>query len=305
MLKKLALAALLLTVTANAQQPVKRARILGISHVAYFVSDLPKALAFWHDLLGYEVYFTKTNASGAVLVDYLKINDRQHVELFTDPPTIPHNQMSHLCFTVDDVQQMRAYLRTQGFNVANGKGGFRVSDPDGTVIEFVQDGGEEQAIGRALQVSRISDTIYHVGFIVRDAARAMDFYGRTLGFHETWRGTPPTNPDLSWINMQVPDGVDYVEFMLYRAPNDPKTWGGKNHVALSVPNIHAALARLQANPAAKNYTRSMEVKTGTNQKRQLNLFDPDGTRVELMEPVTITGKPTPPSTAPPPPSDYK
>ena len=28
----------------------------------------------------------------------------------------------------------------------------------------------------------------------------------------------------------------------------------------------------------------MEVRTGTNRKRQMNLFDPDGTRVELMEP---------------------
>jgi len=41
-----------------------------------------------------------------------------------------------------------------------------------------------------------------------------------------------------------------------------------------------------------------------NRKRQVNLFDPDGTRVELMEPVTIDGKPTPPSTAPPPPASH-
>ena len=39
---------------------------------------------------------------------------------------------------------------------------------------------------------------------------------------------------------------------------------------------------------------------GTNRKRQLNLFDADGTRVELMEPRTVDGQPVPPSTAPPP-----
>jgi len=39
---------------------------------------------------------------------------------------------------------------------------------------------------------------------------------------------------------------------------------------------------------------------GTNRKRQLNLFDPDGTRVELMEPGTVDGQPVPSSTAPPP-----
>jgi lactoylglutathione lyase len=44
----------------------------------------------------------------------------------------------------------------------------------------------------------------------------------------------------------------------------------------------------------------MEMRTGINRKRQLNLFDPDGTRSELMEPATIDGTPTPSSTAPPP-----
>jgi lactoylglutathione lyase len=44
----------------------------------------------------------------------------------------------------------------------------------------------------------------------------------------------------------------------------------------------------------------MEIKTGINRKRQLNLYDPDGTRIELMEGRTVDGKPTPPSSAPPP-----
>jgi hypothetical protein len=39
---------------------------------------------------------------------------------------------------------------------------------------------------------------------------------------------------------------------------------------------------------------------GINRKRQANLFDPDGTRTEIMEPNTIDGKPTPSSTAPAP-----
>jgi lactoylglutathione lyase len=44
----------------------------------------------------------------------------------------------------------------------------------------------------------------------------------------------------------------------------------------------------------------LEIRTGTNRKRQLNLYDPDGTRLELMEPHTVDGKPAPPSTAAPP-----
>ena len=32
----------------------KRPRITGISHVGYFVSDLPKTISFWHDFLGFD-----------------------------------------------------------------------------------------------------------------------------------------------------------------------------------------------------------------------------------------------------------
>ena len=42
------------------------------------------------------------------------------------------------------------------------------------------------------------------------------------------------------------------------------------------------------------------MRIGTNGKRQINLYDPDGTRVEVMEPGTADGKPVPPSDAPPP-----
>ena len=43
-----------------------------------------------------------------------------------------------------------------------------------------------------------------------------------------------------------------------------------------------------------------QLATGINRKRQINLWDPDGTRIEFMEPNTVDGVPTPSSTAPPP-----
>ena len=42
------------------------------------------------------------------------------------------------------------------------------------------------------------------------------------------------------------------------------------------------------------------MRVGRNGRRQINLYDPDGTRVEIMEPRTADGKPVPPSTAPAP-----
>jgi lactoylglutathione lyase len=42
------------------------------------------------------------------------------------------------------------------------------------------------------------------------------------------------------------------------------------------------------------------MKIGVNGKRQINCYDPDGTRVEIMEAGTADGRPVPPSTAPAP-----
>ncbi len=287
-----------------------RPKITGISHVGYFVSDLPQAMAFWHDFLGFDESYTLTKKdSKDIRIAFIKINDHQHVELFNEPPTHPPNMMSHLCFTVDNIEAMRTYLRSKGFDVKSGDGGktrtgdyaFEIKDPDGTLVEFVQtlpDGLEAKAAGKFEPATRISTKIYHVGFLVGNSGKAMDFYGKVLGFQETWRGG--ANPkELSWINMRVPDGDDYVEFMLYR--DAPDKFGTKNHISLVVPDVAKAVAILEARPAFKTYGKELKVATGINQKRQVNLYDPDGTRVELMEANTVTGKPTPSSTAPPPP----
>jgi catechol 2,3-dioxygenase-like lactoylglutathione lyase family enzyme len=150
-----------------------------------------------------------------------------------------------------------------------------------------------------LPATRISPRIYHAGYLVADADKTEDFY-KMLGFTETWRGG--ANPkELSWINMKVPDGDDYVELMLYRALPEASKWGVRNHLSLVVSDIDKSAAELKARSYFRTYGKELTIATGVNQKRQSNLYDPDGTRVEIMEPNTITGKPTPPSTAPPPP----
>jgi hypothetical protein len=82
-------------------------------------------------------------------------------------------------------------------------------------------------------------------------------------------------------------------FAITGAGFDPASRSGRFEVA-------AIAAALEAKPYRKQYTRPMEARVGVNRKRQLNLYDPDGTRIELMEWNTIDGKPTPSSQAPPP-----
>jgi catechol 2,3-dioxygenase-like lactoylglutathione lyase family enzyme len=298
--------------SAQAAAP-QRPRITGVSHVGYFVSDLPRTVSFWHDLLGFDE-FTTLNRPGTedVRIAFIKLNDHQHIELFTDKPSSPPNFMSHYCFSVDNIEQMRSYLRSRGFDIKPGNGGktrtgdyaFEIRDPDGTLVEFVQSlptGIEAQDAGKFLPPTRIADAIYHVGFLVGNLDRSLSFYEGVLGFHEIWRGASNPN-ELSWVNLQVPDGKDYIELMLYRKL--PDAFGTKNHVSLLVPDVQKAIAELEARPAYKTYLtygKPLEMQVGKNGKRQVNLYDPDGTRVELMEAQTADGKPVSSSTAPPPP----
>jgi lactoylglutathione lyase len=95
--------------------------------------------------------------------------------------------------------------------------------------------------------------------------------------------------------MKVPDGEDYLEFMLYDEAPSLKQLGTLHHICLEVADIDKAKAMLAGKAQAP-----LEIRTGVNRRRQMNLYDPDGTRSELMEPRTVDEKPTPASKAPPP-----
>jgi lactoylglutathione lyase len=295
----------------------QRPQITSVSHVGYFVSDLPKAIAFWHDLLGFDEY-TTLNKPGTdqIRIAFIKINDQQHIELFTDASASPPNMMSHYCFSVTNVEQMRTYLRSKGMDVKPGNGGktrtgdyaFEIKDPDGTLVEFVQSlptGIEMQDAGKFMPPTRIAGSIYHVGFLVGNLDKSLAFYEGVLGFTETWRGSS-NGKELSWVNLRVPDGKDYIELMLY--DKTPSGYGTKNHVSLLVPDVQKAVDEIESRPAYKDYeihAKPIVVQVGKNGKRQVNLYDPDGTRVELMEGQTADGKPVPPSTALPPPPAHE
>jgi len=297
-----------LVITSPAAVEVKRPHVLGIAHMALYVSDLQKARAFYKGFLGYEEPYTLKREDGTDRIAFIKINEDQYLELFAEEPK-QDGHLNHISFFTDSAEEMRVYLSSKGVKVpekvAKGKIGnsnFNITDPDGHTVEFVQyepDGWTRQAKGKYMPDSRISIHMTHVGVTIGTLDPAMKFYGDILGFQETWRGSS-NGKELSWVNMKVPDGSDYLEFMLYSTPPDAAQLGGKNHICLVVPDIEKAVAKLDSRTARKNYNQTIVIKMGVNGKRQANLFDPDGTRVELMEPTTANGKPVPPSTAPAP-----
>jgi catechol 2,3-dioxygenase-like lactoylglutathione lyase family enzyme len=239
---------------------------------------------------------------------FFKINDRQVIELSPEPQP-GTDRLSHIAIQTDDAERMRAYLGSKGVKVPSqalvgriGNLAFNVTDPAGHSVEIVQylpNGKTLLAKGKYTSERAVSNRMLHAGLIVTDLNPESKFYTDILGFKEIWRGSN-SGTVLSWINLKVPDGDDYIEFMLSKDAPDPKDWGELHHLCLVVPDVPAAVAKLKAEPYYEKYGREIKVLVGRNRKRQANLYDPDGTRTEIMEATTIDGKPSPSSTAPPP-----
>ena len=289
-------------------QAAPRPRILGVAHIAVFAKDYEKSRAFYRDFLGFEEPYSLAKPDGTPALTFFKINERQYIELF--PEAAPDtDRLNHISFETDNAEAMRVYLKSRGIAVPErvpkgriGNSNFSVKDPDGHGVEIVQyepDGWTAREKGRHIPDKRISKHMMHVGVIVTELEPAMKFYRDILGFKEFWRGSS-TGTVLSWINMKVPDGEDYLELMLYKDAPEPTKRGSAHHLALETPDMASSVAALEARPYRKQYSLPIETRTGRNRKRQVNLFDPDGTRTELMEPVTVDGVPAPSSTAPPP-----
>ena len=294
-------------VAVSARQP-QRPRITGVAHAAFFVHDMEKAREYYKDFLGFDEPFDLKNADGSLSVAFIKINDRQYVELFPEREA-GGDRLNHIAVETDNAEAMRLYLKSRGVAVPDkvnqarvGSTNFSVKDADGHGVEFVQYGADSwmsRDKGQHMPPGAISADMRHVGILVGDLDAALGFYGKILGFKETWRGSRDEK-ELNWVNVQVPDGQDYIEFMLYQNLPKPSKRGSQHHICLFVPDIGKALAMLQPSAAHIGYAAAMEPRVGINRRRQLNLFDPDGTRTELMEPATIDGVPTPSSQAPPP-----
>jgi lactoylglutathione lyase len=293
---KFLLAVLLGAALSSLAAPPSRPRITAVAHVALYVHDLDKSREFYKGLLGYQEPFSRTNDDGSIVLTFIKLNDRQYVELFPEKEA-GGDRLNHISVETDDAAGMRTFLESRGVKVPDtvGKGrignlNFNIIDPDGHQVEIVQylpDSWTMREQGKSMTDGRVSTRLRHVGIIVTNLNAAVKFYRDVLGFQETWRGSRPSTNQLSWVNLKVPEGEDYLEFMLYAEAPAPNQRGTQHHLCLEVPDIEQAKTAVEQRTSASHYSRPLEVRTGVNRKRQMNLYDPDGTRVELMEPKTV------------------
>jgi catechol 2,3-dioxygenase-like lactoylglutathione lyase family enzyme len=278
------LAALLLYKASASASGPSRPRILGIADVTIFVSDVPQARDFYRNIInpGHAC-----DCCEDIPAPFFSLPSTQRIVLDQAPASSPSSLLAEVAFRTDDLGELGKFLKAKKINFEEiksratdrGYGTRRVlvRDPEGHLISFV--GGPGILEPKLIRTDVIDRALIHAGFVVHDRAAEDKFYKDVLGFHVYWHGGMKDGED-NWVDMQVPDGTDWIEYMLKVPENAThKQRGVMNHIALGVPDIHAAQQQLIKN----GWKGTEEPKIGRDGKWQLNLYDPDETRVELME----------------------
>jgi len=226
--------------SAATAQPA-RPPITSVSHLSVYASDAAKAERFYvHDLGAVKM----TDAENAQGVRYY-FSPTQYVEVLPLPANAGLNRADHIAFNTADAEAMRKYLASKKVAVpkavtkgADGSQWFHVKDPEGVTVEFVR------AAPAAVATNPLFPHIIHVGAIIKDRALEDTFYRDILGFRPYWFGGNRDDAPPSWVSQQVPDGTDWLEYMVTTNSLTQAQMGVLNHYALGVPNMEAVYTKL-------------------------------------------------------------
>ena len=270
----------LLTIPVVSQtKSADRPHITGIDHVAFYTTSSDGVKHLYTDILGLpsaepiEPGQTVRYMSGKQWVGYSPVPDPKATE-----------RMDHVAFTTDNIVALRRYLVDKGITPGKIEGRsdhsltLMVKDPEGHHVEFVERGKGDAAPPES---NAVSHRMIHAGFLVYDRAAEDRFYLDILGFRPYWHGGMKDN-ETDWVSLQVPDGTDWLEYMLNQPQHpDLQLTGVMNHISYGVPDMKKAQAFLESR-GWKEHDREHS-QMGRDGKWQLNVFDPDLTRIELME----------------------
>jgi catechol 2,3-dioxygenase-like lactoylglutathione lyase family enzyme len=273
--------------TARAQDA--RPKITGISHMAIYTSDPGAAAHFYGEELGAAKETDPENPSGTVY----RLSEQQFIEVLPLPAGHSISRLDHVAFATTDADALHGYFVAHHYGdidaVKTGSDGsksFFTRDPEGNRVEFFQSAAHSFHASESL----VSPRIIHVGFLVKDRAAEDRFYRDLLGFRPYWYGAMHPGK-LDWVAQQVPDGPDWVEYMMTGPGSDSgaadkvdaRQLGVMNHFSLGVQNMEKAVTALYIADVVRFSPRHDGPTMGKDGKWQANLYDPDGTRVELME----------------------
>lgn len=161
----------------------------GVAHVAFRVSDVRKTSLFYQKL-GFVQAFAFDN-DGKISQAFLKINDRQFVELYPLTAKEPAVGFMHLCFEGSDLNALAAVYRERGLHPTEVKKAhagnllFTMVGPEQQNIEYTQylpGSMHWNDRGKDLGADRISEHLLAVDVAMQDPRAAEAFYVEKLSF---------------------------------------------------------------------------------------------------------------------------
>jgi len=252
------------------QAPAPKPELAGIAHTAIRVADLEKSREFYGKL-GYQEAFAMTQGTKTTQ-SFLKVNDRQFIELYprrdeTQPPAF-----LHVCFESKDIETLNRIYVERGLSpitvrkAAAGNLLFTMVGPEKQNLEYTQympGSRHSNDQGKHLGANRISEEMVAVGIEMQDAATAREFYERNLSFvpvprlstGEIWFELP----GLPSQQVQIIQHAPSTAFQMYFSVPDLR------HTAKQLKALHLAVEKHQ---------------------NTLTIQDPDGNRI-----VFVKGKP--------------
>jgi catechol 2,3-dioxygenase-like lactoylglutathione lyase family enzyme len=235
----------------------------GIAHVAFRVSDVEKTSLFYQKL-GFVQAFAFSK-DGKVSQAFIKINDRQFIELYPETPKEPQAGFMHLCFEGSDLNQLNAEYRQRGLNpiaVLKAHAGnllFTMVGPEHQNIEYTQympGSLHSEDRSKHLGKHRLSKHLLAVDLAMQDPGAAESFYIDKLSFH------PLSGDDKSYLLLPGASG-EAVEFKSMEDKANPD-------IVLQADNLDRTAKALRSKGIAVRF-----------EKDGLYLHDPDGIPIEF------------------------
>ena len=281
-MKNLFLLVFLVTVsisTVSQTQSPARPHITAIDHVAFYTTNPDYVKKLYGGILGLA---SADPIEPGETMRYM--SGRQWVGYSPAPDPNANDRLDHIAFTTDNVGALRRYLINKGLRPgqiegrANHSLSFVVKDPEGRKVEFVERSKDDTA---PPEPDAVSHRMIHTGFLVYNQPAEDHFYREILGFRPYWHGGMKDNV-TDWVSLQVPDGSDWLEYMLNQpAHPDVRLVGVMNHISYGVADMKKAQDLIEAHGWKEHGEEHAQM--GRDGKRQLNVFDADHTRIELME----------------------
>lgn len=255
-------------------QPPPTPPLAGIAHAAISVADLDASRAFYRKL-GFEEAFA-FDKNGVTTQSFIKINDRQFIELYPRLQPSDTAGFLHVCFESADIAALNKFYLDRGLKpnpvrkAAAGNLLFTMEGPEHQNIEYTQympGSRHSNEFGKHLGPDRISATLVATAVFMEDPAAAQDFYiqlgfrsAETLGSAQDI-GFPPNS--IHWL--RLPGSNQSIAFI-------PQ--GSAFRMIFGVDNLKQTAARLQA-----RNIRSIQ------EGSSLFIHDPDGNILVFLVPA--------------------